>query len=363
MKVLHICNDFNYQKLYINLFRENAKSIDQVVYCGNRNKKIIGNNIDTTISNIEYFNPHIVYRYDKINYFGKAYRQYNFIKKNIGLNTINHVHAHTFFSDGVLAFLINLFFNIPYTVSVRNTDVNTFFKFKPYLTPLAYIIYRKAKSIHFPTGNIKRKFFKRVLLKDNKSRVISNPLDDFWIDNQLQNKKSFNKRKSFLICYVGKIDSNKNLDALVCAIERLNLNYKIKLKVVGKFKSKNIKRRVSQKEFVEHINHIHSKDKLKNIYRESHLLCLPSKSETFGMVCLESLSQGTPFLIRKKQGLFGLINAKEGGHYFESDSDISTKIEQIIRRGQMSIKTYVNFEHFRVTKISDEMLNIYQLTT
>ena len=75
MSLLH------YQKLYINLFRENAKSIDQVVYCGNRNKEITGNNVDSTVSNIEYFNPYIVYPFDKINYFGKALRQFNFIKK------------------------------------------------------------------------------------------------------------------------------------------------------------------------------------------------------------------------------------------------------------------------------------------
>ena len=93
---LHICNDFNYQKLYINLFRENAKSIDQVVYCGNRNKEITGNNVDSTVSNIEYFNPYIVYPFDKINYFGKALRQFNFIKKNIKLSEIDHIRTHFF---------------------------------------------------------------------------------------------------------------------------------------------------------------------------------------------------------------------------------------------------------------------------
>lgn len=360
MKVLHICNDFNYQKLYINLFRENAKSIDQVVYCGNRNKEITGNNVDSTVSNIEYFNPYIVYPFDKINYFGKALRQFNFIKKNIKLSEIDHIHAHTFFSDGIIALLINYYFKISFTVSVRNTDVNAFFKYKPYLIPLGKLIYNCAKTTHFPAQSIKAKFFSKIPRPKSKSIIIPNPLDDYWLKNQQLEKKRYEPQTDFKICFVGKIDANKNIEPLVKAVGEILPKHNIKLTIVGRFYSKSIKKRVLKNTFVKHIKHTETKQTLLKIYRDSHLLCLPSKKETFGLVCLESLTQGTPFLMRKGQGLHGLIEETKDSFYFESDSEISLKIQQVINEQQPNGVVSVELDKFKCFDISKKFISIYK---
>lgn len=360
MKVLHICNDFNYQKLYINLFKENSKQIDQIVYCGGRNKKILGRNIDKNIHNIEYHNPLIVFPIDKINYFGKAFRQFNYIRKNIDLTGIDYIHSHTLLSDGFIALLIHLFFKIPFLVSVRNTDVNIFFKYKPYLIPLAKKICRKSKALHFPASTVKNKFEKAISRTNDKSFIIPNPIHDFWIQNQAPNPSKFIVGDVFEVCFVGKIDTNKNVMALVKAIEALRSNHKINLTIVGKFYSNSLKRKVLKNRFVNYISHLDSKVDLMKIYRESHLLCLPSKRETFGLVCIEALSQGTPFLMREEQGLFGMVDSNGWANYFKTDREIKKTIQTILLSYDKIKGLYQKIDKFKTSNISQDMLGLYQ---
>src|SRR5690606_22696545 len=53
-----------------------------------------------------------------------------------------------------------------------------------------------------------------------------------------------------------------------------------------------------------------SKEKLLELYRANDILVMPSKTETFGLVYAEAMSQGLPVIYSKGQGFDGQF--KEG---------------------------------------------------
>ena len=358
MKVLHLCSDFNYQKLYINLFKENSKRIDQIVYCGGRNNDLLGKNIDKSISNIEYYNPFNVYTFDKLNFFGKAKRQWRYINKNIKLLDISHSHAHTLFSDGILSYYLYKHYRIPYTISVRNTDVNVFFKCKPYLIPIARKICFYAKHLHFPSKTTKLKFNKTLKEYKEKQVLIPNPIDDFWIDNAVTTRKQFFKGDVFNICFVGKVDRNKNLDLLLDAFEDLNKHINLTLTVSGTIHLKSIKKRLLKNKSVNFIGYTSSKTNLSEIYNQSHLLCLPSKRETFGLVCIEAISQGIPFLMRKHEGVYGLLDVPDA-MYFENDDDLKNRILYILNNYNEINDINFDLSNYKLSEISKRHIYNY----
>ena len=362
MRVLQITNDFNYQKLYINLFESKSSSIEQTVFCGARDKRLIGNNIKGDIANINYHNPLIVRKWDKINYFGKALRQFRYIKNNIDLSKIDLIHSHTLFSDGFIAYLIYLKYKIPYVTAVRSTDVNTFFKYKPYLIPLAKRICRNSSSLIFPALTVQSKFESKFKHFKYKSYLINNPLDQFWLENIYRTPRKYSDSKDFKVLYVGKIDKNKNVLALTSAIKKLNTKRRIILHIVGQFNSENIKNKVLSYDFVTYTPHTESKEKLMQYYRDSHLLCLPSKKETFGLVCLEALSQGTPYLMREGQGLFGMINGSLYSNYFKTDDDIEVHLSKIMMEYKTLKINTIDFTLFDVKNVCGKEISIYANT-
>src|SRR5690606_32772754 len=48
---------------------------------------------------------------------------------NIDFSEIKMIHAHTWYSDGGVAYLLSKKYNIPYITAVRNTDLNVHYKY------------------------------------------------------------------------------------------------------------------------------------------------------------------------------------------------------------------------------------------
>lgn len=76
------------------------------------------------------------------------------IKKSINLNEFDCLHAHSLFSNGYIALKIKELLGKPYIVAVRDTDLNSFFKYMIYLRPLGQRILREAYKIIFFFGII-----------------------------------------------------------------------------------------------------------------------------------------------------------------------------------------------------------------
>lgn len=121
--------------------------------------------------------------------------------------------------------------------------------------------------------------------------LLPSELDKFWLKKDFSRK--INKKISLL--YVGRFRKEKGYSSLISIFKKTNKileDYHLSLTLVGaekkeKLKEKNIK-------FIKQVN---NKKKLKKIYDSHQIFVLPSYTEGYPQVILESFSRKKPVII------------------------------------------------------------------
>lgn len=248
---------------------------------------------------------------DRLVYKKKQKKILKSIISNYTFGKYDCIHAYTTFTDGNIARQISKKYNVPYVVAIRNTDVNTFFKYMPHLRGIGLKVLQDARYIFF----LSRAYYDTVLEKyipegmveqiSKKSIIIPNGIDDFWHKNTYINK-NINENISLLInkkvrlIYAGRIDKNKNIVATCKAIELLKKEgWNVEFTVVG-----TIQEHKTFKKVEEYMNYLGKKDKneLIDLYRKADIFVMPSFKESFGLVYGEAMSQGLPVVYTAGQG-------------------------------------------------------------
>lgn len=278
------------------------------------------------------------------------------------------LHAHSLFSNGYIAMKINERYKIPYIVAVRDTDVNIFFKRMVHLRGLGNKILNNAAAIIFlskPYMELVVENYAKEKYKNNiirKSHIIPNGIDEFWLRNMNTNKKIYNGRKINLL-HVGGINKRKNITATINAAEVLiNKGYEINLTAVGKIIDFSVFEKMKTKKFVKHIPQ-QTKEELINIYKENDILVVPSKTETFGLIYPEAMTQGLPVIYTRGQGFDGQFKQGEIGYSVKCDDeiDISEKILKIVNDYENISKNCIDMsDKFNWNLIMNHYLKIYE---
>ncbi|MFU2511053.1 glycosyltransferase family 4 protein [Pseudoalteromonas sp. ASV78] len=249
------------------------------------------------------------------------------------VNEITFVHAHTIFSDGICAYLFSIIFDKKLILTVRGTDVNLGFKFFWHYKWLAKLALRKACKVIFisPTH--------RVLFKsyfgdefDDKLITIPNGVDEYFLKKVLNQSERVDDGVVKGV-YVGAAFRNKNIKNAIIAFFRANkqsdalfyiigCTYRDYVNVYGEIDPK-IKARVS---FLGHL----SKECILDYLRMSNLFVMVSKSETFGLVYIEAISQCLPIIYSQGQGVDGYFN--DGDYGFRSDPNDIESITHAITK-------------------------------
>ena len=97
------------------------------------------------------------------------------------------LHSHTLLNGGWVAREIYKEYGVPYVVSVRNTDMNSYLKIPPFKI-IAKKITGDAKHIQFLSEAYREAFIRECYPNHpeaiySKSSVITNGLEPFWIDH------------------------------------------------------------------------------------------------------------------------------------------------------------------------------------
>lgn len=341
--ILHITNDYSGSKVYSQLFSKlDSLKVKQLVY--NPVMKFSGSG--RNLIKFDVIGSKIIYRpilnlKTRINYHHKINRILTDLIENIDLTNVDLVHAHTWYSDGGVAYELYKKHKIPYILAIRNTDLNLFFKYMLHLRNYGLDILRNASKIIFISPIYKKRFFENLKIQQylydfkDKCEVIPNGIDEFWVEN-VQNRKTIYSNPVELL-YVGSFTSNKNVVRLLKAVELLNFNeIKFNLKIIGsggKDHGKVLKQ-IQTKDYFSYLGEVRDKNELKKIFKSSDLFVMPSKSETFGLVYIEAISQGLPILFAENEGIDGCYeNIGEGVNPLKIQ-DISRGIEKIINNYQ-----------------------------
>ena len=298
----------------------------------------------------------------------KQYNIFNDINKSYDLSSYSFVHAHSLFTNGNIAYKIKKKYGVPYIVAVRNTDINVFFKWLFFLRKKGIGILREADKVIFLSKTYKKylinKYIPSGIRKDiqNKSIILPNGIDPFWLCN-IARAKSLKEKSSLKVICVGQLCKNKNQETLVKVAQRLEKKgFKISITFVGEEVDKKVKKIILGCKSCEYKGVV-NKNELLKLYRENDIFVLPSITETFGLVYPEAMSQGLPVVYSRGQGFDGQFEDGIVG-YSVNSKDVNEIIEIIYRitdnYNKLSRCAIEYSKYFNWDVINNEYLRIYE---
>jgi glycosyltransferase involved in cell wall biosynthesis len=319
--------------------------------------------------------PYAVYSFhrkfnilERVIYHYKQRLVYNDISKKIELNEIKLIHAHKLFSAGYVAYKIYKKTGIPYIVAVRNTDVNIFFKYMPFLRKTGLNILENSHRVIFISSAYKKIVLSKYIsyqsknFINKKAIVIPNGIDRVFLDN-IYYKKARNAYNDINILYVGDINKNKNIITTIKACKELQrMGYNILYTIIGKKKDEKLfKEIMNDNRFVVYFPPC-SKEQLVNKMRDCDIFIMPSITETFGCVYPEAMSQGLPVIYSRGQGFDGYFENGEVGFAVDCFNyvEMANKVVEILNNYEnISARCRQNAYRFDWEKIYLEYKKIY----
>lgn len=287
------------------------------------------NIMDSKVIHSECFNKN-----DRYIYFLKQKKIAVAIEKSIDLKNIELIHSHTLFNGGWAAHNIKKKYNIPYIVSVRNTDINSFLKY-PVFKYVARKIVNDSCGVQFLSAAYKEKFIELCYprdrhIVDEKCAVIANGVEEFWLNSIAEAKDIQDKNTVALLC-VGKIDKNKNMETVLAAADILEQKgVTASITLIGQILDEELYGRLKENDRVTLVPYL-TKEELIYYYRASDIFVMPSFHESFGRVYVEAMSQGIPVIYTRGQGFDGIFENGEVGYAVSASNpeEIAKAVEKI----------------------------------
>jgi glycosyltransferase involved in cell wall biosynthesis len=369
--ILHVASDFPNQSLYIELIRHlSAAHWRQRIYSAVRTTEeteFPAANITEAFINIEkLLNP-----LDRILYNRKIKKVTSWIEKSEQVKSIRLTHAHTLYSDGGVAYELKKKYGIPYIVAIRNTDLNAFMRLRPDLAGYRDQILTNARKIIFLSPAYREAVLEKVganianAIKPNVL-VIPNGIASHWLSDQPSELLDKKRSATLRLLYVGDLSANKNLKNLFAAIEILSKYMSVLLTVVGGTSTEADQ--AGLKDAVGRC-HVTFKGRIKNgpdlkaIYRQHDIFVMPSRTETFGLVYIEALSQGLPVLHSRGQGIAGFFTPQTVSECADphDPKSIATAIESLATRStDIHAKCIIEAQRFNWPAIAAQYSDIYR---
>lgn len=245
----------------------------------------------------------------KIRYFNKILKDYDSIIMNGYIN-----------SEFVILFLLNFYYKKPIGI-----DSDTQFSLPKNLLKaslkkiyLNYIF--RNKYIYGLAGGTKNHFALFRNFGMPFSHIFLMPMmvdNDKFINENYQNKPS----DTFNFLYVGRLVEQKNIKMLISAFETISNKYSFaRLLIAGEGAlSGELKKENNHNEKITFLGAKFNND-LIELYRNGHVLILPSSYEPWGLVVNEALSAGIPVIVSDKVGAaFDLVELPKTGFVFNSE--------------------------------------------
>lgn len=374
MKILHLCNDFLGSKVHANLYEaigSGAPETQQVVFVPTRKAAHGKNTSKTRLDNgVELVYSKPIKNWHRLVFRTKCRFLYGQLTELISLKDIDVCHATTLYSDGFLAYKLYREYGIPYILSVRGTDINLFLTHRPDLLFLMKKVFENAHKVVFISPSLKDNFFHNfwvanlLKLSDHKAVVIPNGVDAAWLSDTIHPRTTCIHEGPKLI-FVGKFNRNKNV--LRVAKNVIELRQKslpnISLTLVGQggAQEKELRKLASAYSFIRMTGPVYDKEALKTLFRSHNIFIMISRSETFGLVYIEALTQGLPIIYTKNQGIDGYFHSFVGNAVNpKSNKEIKDSIHLLSDNYNILEVHSIDFSLFHWSHIAQTYFNLYQ---
>ena len=358
--VLHITNDYAGSKVYKNLAYElDQLDVQQIIYTAIRDKTKIGvNKVDLQVKGSKTIYSAILnWHLDRALYPLKIVKIFKDIQSKVDFSQIQCIHAHTWYSDGGVAYLLSKKYDIPFIIAVRNTDINIFQEKLKYLRPFGRKIINSASQVVIISASYKEKLLTQNSLEEvkkelkNKLQVIPNGVDSYWLKNKLSEQKIIDITDTVDVLYVGQFSNSKQVLCLQKAVIAINEEQqnRIKLHLVGgggKDEVAVLQLVRNYPELMIYHGNISDKAVLKDVFQSCDIFAMPSLKETFGLVYVEAMLQGIPILYTQGQGIDGFYSENIG-------EKVSSHSVDTIKQALKTMVDHPNKYTIPIAKIAD----------
>lgn len=274
------------------------------------------NETKTPTDSVDYHGADLWNSLDKIWTTRKSKKYHEFLSNCPSSLESDLCHAHSLYSDGIVAYQRKLAFGIPYVITIRNTDLRIFAKYFFHLRSLIKNVLAEAAHVIFVNNHYEKRLSTLLNFQFDsaKTTVIPNGLDKYWFD---ATPVPLSKTPGVVnVLSVGNVIKLKNHKTLINAINHHNETRtdslpEIRLTIVGNYNSR-YGNYLRDKYNSERINFAGSLSfaQIELKMKENDVFALLSWRENFGIAYAEAVSQGLPIIYTKGEGFDGWV--KEG---------------------------------------------------
>lgn len=357
--------------------RSEIKVISPVPYCPpvygfpeyTRFRQIVRHNSE---NGVEVFYPRFLvglgrslYHTEALSYYAGVRSSVDAIRKRFNFDII---HAHFSYPDGVAAALLGRRYGVPVVITEHAP-------WRPNWMDRSSVVRKQAvwaakqSVFQIAVSQSVRDTITHFTGTPEKVRVIPCGVDG----SAFTLPDSETMRKPNQILFVGFINFNKGIDILLDAMRRvIALKPEAKLVVVGgaffhntKMQERRLRYMAQDLESSGHVDFVghRSPDEVARYMRESALLVLPSRAESFGAVLVEALGCGTPVVSTRCGGPEDIVTENVGVLVPKEDANaLALAILRVLERGaeydSAMLRAYA-LENFSWERVANRVIDLY----
>lgn len=302
---------------------------------------------------------------DKVFFFQKIRKIVREIEKSVDMGKVDCILAGTVYSDGYAAYLLHKKYHIPFSVTVRETDITYHMKWRRYLFRSIKQLLKDAEKIIFLSPSYQQ-YLAKFRCDTKKYVIIPNAVNDYWFSNANKQKK---RHDPLSLIYVGEISARKNVITTIYVLAELaQKQMQAVFHIVGSGEEEESCRRLAERIGVSDRVFFHGwqqeKEKIRELYNQADIFVMPSLRETFGTVYIEAISQGLPVIYTRGQGIDGYFERGTVGYscdphnIHEITSAITAISEQYESISAECVAASKRFQWKTVAKQYNEVIDI-----
>lgn len=225
------------------------------------------------------------------------------------------------------------------------------------------MVYKLCTTVIANSSATKNDLVNNFFVNPKKIKVVYNS-----IDTPEDIQATINSKK---ITFAGRIHPSKGIDTLIKAMAVVVKKYpEVKLDIVGAFlKGETIKKYLVLTKELDLENHINflgwkSKPELLQCFKNSYFTVVPSVSEAFGYVVIESFSVKTPVIGSNTGGIAEIIRDGKDGFLFtpRDHKELAEKMMHLLSDNQLrerfSESCYSRFlDNFQTVKVLQKFVS------
>ncbi len=262
--------------------------------------------------------------------------------------------------------LVTSIMRTPMIVNIHGNDLHKYSKKRIHKYFIARLL-RRAKKIVVNSSYMKSEFLKSFPNYSEKIKIIPNGLNV----EMYENVKAKDYAGVPYIFFIGRLVEKKGVDVLIKAFYKMQ-NSNLKLMIEGKGeeleKIKNMVKTMGiDPQFIFTEGTLSQEEKIASM-KGSLFGVIPSRIEPFGIVALEYMAAGIPFVSSKTGGLSDMLVDNETTLFFENGNfeDLSSKMELMLSHSELREKLSDNgkkeVQKYRWEAISKKYLDCYNET-